>query len=76
MHTKRQFDSLSLRPAKVFSFAAVNDPRKTNRRLTEMELQYMQAFCYRGTALSNNRHGRIQSSYKGIVKSQMFSQQT
>lgn len=38
MHTKRQLDSLSLRPAKVLSFAAVNDPRKTNRQLTEMEL--------------------------------------
>jgi len=51
MCTKRQFDSLSLRPAKVFSFAAVNDPHKTNRQLTEMELQYTQAFCYPGIAL-------------------------
>lgn len=38
MHTKRQFDLLSLRPAKVFSFAAVNNPQKTNRQLTEIEL--------------------------------------
>lgn len=35
MHTKRQLDSLSLRPAKVLSFAAVNDPRKTNRQLRD-----------------------------------------
>lgn len=38
MHTKRQLDSLNLRPAKVLSSAAVNDPHKTNRQLTEREL--------------------------------------
>lgn len=45
MRTKRQFDLLSLGPAKVFSFAAVNDPQKTNRQLPEIELsKRMQVF--------------------------------
>lgn len=77
MHTKRQFDLLSLRPAKVFSFAAVNDPQKTNRQLAEIELsKHMQVSTSTRVLLpwnsikeNNNRqiilHGK---EYKAPIK--------